>query len=66
MHFANVFLRHLGFSSLLLNYPAKDNAYFVRCKHCKDMTLEDPVWAKEWEIELNKAQKTLEARVEEA
>jgi hypothetical protein len=50
---------------LLLNYPAKSNAYFINCRHCKETALENPGWAKDWEIELVKAKEDWEAKLDE-
>ncbi|KAF9531634.1 P-loop containing nucleoside triphosphate hydrolase protein [Crepidotus variabilis] len=48
----------------LLNHPTRANAYFINCKHCKITAQEDPIWAKEWEIELHKAKKDWQAKLD--
>lgn len=44
---------------LLLQYPQKNNAYFIRCHYCHQRSQEDMVWWKDWQTEIKMATKRL-------
>ncbi|KAJ7579140.1 P-loop containing nucleoside triphosphate hydrolase protein, partial [Mycena floridula] len=46
---------------LLLNYPEKQNAYFVACHYCKVRSKTDTTWRRDWDVEIAKAKRALAA-----
>jgi SWI/SNF-related matrix-associated actin-dependent regulator of chromatin subfamily A member 5 len=52
---------HCFCRSIVLNFPAKRSAYFVNCHHCREYGKHDPVWRKEWDFDIAKAQRQVQA-----